>query len=198
MDFSSRIPAAGANLADLVRGVKPDQLDAPTPCPDWTVRQLVSHLMYWSPVLERAGRRQPVPDEPLPDPAEDLVAGDWQDRYAQQLAGLVDAWREPAAWTGTSRMIGTDGPASMYGGMVLGEFVLHGWDLARATGQEFACAEEIAAAAYEAVASMAEQGRSMGIFGPEVEVGAAAPALWRALAVSGRDPRWTAPPPRRT
>src|SRR5439155_9699757 len=124
------------------------------------------------------------------DPDADLVVGDWQERYAQQLASLVEAWAEPAAWTGTSRMVGTDGPAALYGGMVLGEFVLHGWDLARATGQELACDDAIALATYEATAPIAEQGRSMGIYGPEVQIGPDAPPLWRALALSGRDPRW--------
>jgi uncharacterized protein (TIGR03086 family) len=192
MDFSSLIPPAGAHLAEVVGGVKPDQLDAPTPCPDWTVRQLVSHLRYWTPVLERAGRKAPVPEE-LPDPERDLAVADWQERYAEQLAGLVEAWADPAAWTGTTRMVGPEGPAPMYGGMVLGEFVLHGWDLARATGQQLACDDATALAAYESTAPLAEQGRSMGVYGPEVEVGPDAPPLWRALGLSGRDPRWTAP-----
>ena len=135
MEFAHLIPPAGQAIADVCRGVKPDHLNAATPCPDWTVRQLVSHLRYWSPVLERAGRKQPVPTEPLPDADADLAVDDWHERYAEQLTTLVDAWRDPAAWTGTTRMTGPEGPAPLYGGMVLCELVLHGWDLARATGQ---------------------------------------------------------------
>src|SRR2546423_14186977 len=112
MDFSSLIPPAGAHLADVVSGVKPDQLDAPTPCPDWTVRRLVSHLMYWSPVLERAGRKQP--DEPLPDPDADLVVGDWQVRYAQLLARLVEAGAQPAACAGARPTGGAAGPGGVF------------------------------------------------------------------------------------
>ena len=74
---------------------------------------------------------------------------------------------------------------------VLGEFVLHGWDLARASGQELRCAPEVAVAVYESAVAVGEQARSMGVYGPVVEVGADASPLERALGASGRDPGWS-------
>jgi hypothetical protein len=70
----------------------------------------------------------------------------------------------------------------------LATWVVHGWDLARATGQEPVVGEDLAAATLEAVTMTAEQGRAYGILGPEVTVPASASTLDRALAMSGRDP----------
>ena len=81
-------------------------------------------------------------------------------------------------------------PAEMIGGMVLGELVVHGWDLARAAGVEPEFSNEVLAGTLVAVTSMAELGRGMGIFGPEVIVNGDAPLLDRIVALTGRDPHW--------
>jgi uncharacterized protein (TIGR03086 family) len=188
VDASTLISPAAVAMVEVALKVRPDQLDGPTPCPDWTVRQLVSHLMYWAPVLERAGRKAPV--EPLPDAERDLAVGDWQERLGAQAQALAAAWREPAAWTGTSRMTGPESPAQLFGGMTLCELVLHGWDLARATDQELACDEATATGLYRLMEPMAAHGRSMGAFGPRVVLADSAPPLPRVLAMSGRDPDW--------
>jgi len=61
-------------------------------------------------------------------------------------------------------------PASTVGGMVLGELVIHGWDLARATGQEPRWADDVGQATHQEILSTAEQGRQMGIYGPAITV----------------------------
>ena len=82
-------------------------------------------------------------------------------------------------------------PAEMIGGMVLGELVVHAWDLARTAGTRPEWPSEVLAAAHQAVAGMAEQGRAMGVFGPEVALPPTAPLLDRTVALTGRDPTWT-------
>jgi len=53
----------------------------------------------------------------------------------QAIADLAEGWSVPEAWSGLTSMIGSDPmPGEMIGGMVLGELVVHGWDLARAVG----------------------------------------------------------------
>jgi uncharacterized protein (TIGR03086 family) len=84
-------------------------------------------------------------------------------------------------------------PAAVVGAMVLGEFVLHGWDLARASGQRLRCAPEAATAVYESAVAMGDQARSMGVYGPAVAVAAEASPLERALGAAGRDPGWSCP-----
>jgi uncharacterized protein (TIGR03086 family) len=79
-------------------------------------------------------------------------------------------------------------PAHMIGGMVLGELVVHGWDLARATGRHSAWNEELLGFLHQEVAKTAEMGREMGVYGPEVPVADTASTLDRTLALTGRNP----------
>ncbi|MET0191696.1 MAG: TIGR03086 family metal-binding protein [Pseudonocardia sediminis] len=176
-------------VADALAG-RP--LDAPTPCAEWDVRALVRHLLYWTPVLAATGRRA-VPAPPAPDESAVVVDDGWPAALAASRAGLVAAWGDPDAWSGTVAMGGPEElPASMIGGMVLGELVLHGWDLARSAGVEISWPDEVLDGALTAVGAMAEQGRGMGVFADAVPVPDDAPTLDRVVALSGRDPRWTA------
>jgi uncharacterized protein (TIGR03086 family) len=81
--------------------------------------------------------------------------------------------------------------APTVGGMVLGELVVHGWDLARATGQDATWPEDAVAFAYDVAEQTAGKGRQMGIYGPPVPIAAEASIMDRLLAVTGRDPQWT-------
>jgi uncharacterized protein (TIGR03086 family) len=103
----------------------------------------------------------------------------------------VEVFGTPPAWTGTTKLGTAELPAAVVGGMVLGEFVLHGWDLARASGQELRCTSGAATAVLESALAMGEQARAMGVYGPEVPVPADATLLDRALGAAGRDPSWT-------
>jgi uncharacterized protein (TIGR03086 family) len=105
---------------------------------------------------------------------------------------LAEAWGEPGAWDGVTAMGSVELPADLVGGMVLGEFVLHGWDLARALGVPVEFGDDVLRLLYAEVARSADQGRSMGVYGPEVPVPADAPLMVRTLALSGRDPEWGA------
>jgi hypothetical protein len=79
------------------------------------------------------------------------------------------------------------------GAMMTGEFLVHAWDVAVATGQPCDVPEELGAVALESMTGMAAMGRDAGWIGPEVPVGETAPAFTKALGVSGRDPGWFAP-----
>jgi uncharacterized protein (TIGR03086 family) len=190
---TARLIAAAADPhTTIVRAVADRPLDAPTPCRDWDLRTLVRHLLYWTPVLAATGRRE-VPAPPAADETDvEVVAGSWPAALASSRTELVTAWTDPDAWSGTVSMGGPEElPAPMIGGMVLGELVLHGWDLARSAGLHPQWPDEVLAAALAAVSGMAEQGREMGVFEPEVAVPHDAPALDRVVALSGRDPAWT-------
>ena len=166
------------------------------PCAEYDVRALVDHLLFWGPSLVGAGRKELVPPPAGPesdvDLTAELTAGDWATALERHVGELVAAWSEPAAWQGVTRMGGpTELPADLVGGMVVGELVMHGWDLARATGQRPVWDEDLVEYLYAEVARSADQGRAMGVYGPEVTVDSGASALDRALALAGRDPAWT-------
>lgn len=82
-------------------------------------------------------------------------------------------------------------PASLIGGMIVGELVVHGWDLARATSQRPTWDQELIAYLHEEVMTTAEQGREMGAYGPEVAIPASSSTLDRVLGLTGRNPGWT-------
>ena len=108
-----------------------------------------------------------------------------------QIELLVAAWSVPAAWQGTTTMGGPmELPATMVGARVLDELVVHGWDLARATGQDPAWDGELLDFVHQQVAETAAMGREMHAYGPEVAVPATAPLLDRTLGLTGRDPFW--------
>lgn len=163
-------------------------LDRPTPCTAWTTGDLVRHLLFWAPLLAAAGRRS----EPVPVAVSEteMSLDGWPERLVTAHADVASAWSDPAAWTGTTTMGAPEPmPAQMIGGMVLGELVLHGWDLARAAGVEPVWSDEVLAATAQAVDAMAEMGRGMGIFADAVPLTDDAPLLDRIVAASGRDPR---------
>ena len=64
-------------------------------------------------------------------------ATDWRTRIPRDLAELANAWRDPNAWTGMTQAGGIDLPGEIAGLVALDEVVIHGWDVARATGQPF-------------------------------------------------------------
>jgi uncharacterized protein (TIGR03086 family) len=79
------------------------------------------------------------------------------------------------------------------GAMLIMEMVLHGWDVAQATGQEYTCEAAVAEAVLETVQAQAELFRKYEGFKDATNVPDDASALDRALALSGRDPQWKRP-----
>lgn len=183
------IPAAEA-VARIVVETPDGRLDAPTPCPGWDVRALVNHLIVWNARGETAARGLP-PAGPGEDHDFTAEPG-WADRFADQARKTAEAWQDPAAWEGDTSLTGNkEGmPAGFIAGILFGECVVHGWDLAAATGRDPAFPPAVVDAAWEQIVPAAEMSREYGVFGPEVPVPADAPLLDRVLGVSGRDPHW--------
>ncbi|GAB1694669.1 hypothetical protein KRM28CT15_64720 [Krasilnikovia sp. M28-CT-15] len=84
-------------------------------------------------------------------------------------------------------------PAPMIASMLTSDLVIHGWDLARAAGQDYQCDDDVAELAHRFVVDMGEQGRQMGIYAAPLSVADGVPVFDKALALSGRDPHWTRP-----
>ncbi len=180
-------------LAQLVEGTKDDQLDAPTPCRETTVGALLDHLDGLTVAFAAAADKSSL-DGPPRGPSADAsrLGADWRTRIPSQLGELSAAWGEPSAWEGFTRAGPVDMPAEVAGVVALDEVVLHGWDLAAATGQDFDCSPELARAVHEFVLHAVAQNPdgSAGLFGPPVAVPDSAPLLDRIVGLSGRDPQW--------
>jgi uncharacterized protein (TIGR03086 family) len=192
LDFG---PAA-RQMANLLDRVADGQLTAPTPCDEYTLGDLIDHVGGLSQAFTAAARKELAPGSsqgPSGDAAR--LGQDWRTRIPGQLAALVEAWRDPAAWEGMTQAGGIDLPAEVAGRVALNELVIHGWDVARATGQPFDCDMQALEACWELLAERATADQEAGDddpFGPVVDVSANAPLLDRLIGLSGRKPSWTA------
>jgi uncharacterized protein (TIGR03086 family) len=185
----SHLSDATEAMAAVVRTITDDQLSNKTPCTEYDVRALVNHLLFWGPSLAGAGRKEPVPQPAATEAEVDLAAGDWRGRLLALLEDITSSWAPPSAWEGETSM-GTPHmlPAPVMGDMIVGELAVHGWDLAVATGQRLELPADLVAHLYETMSAGVEQGREMGMYGPQVAVPANAPTLDRILGLTGRDP----------
>jgi uncharacterized protein (TIGR03086 family) len=186
---------AARRLADLVTNVKDDALDQPTPCPAYALGDLIEHVGGLALAFAAAGRkeRNAYTEMAGAGDASRLGAG-WRERIPRDLAALAQAWAEPAAWTGMTRIAGDDSPAAVVGLVLADELAVHGWDVARASGQAYACEPDILAAALRFLQMFASPDAPAG---PEVTFGPArvlleeAPLLDRVVGMAGRDPGWS-------
>jgi uncharacterized protein (TIGR03086 family) len=189
-DFVDLAPAA-RRVADLAAALPDDRLDAPTPCRDVRVAGLLSHLLSLSGAFAGAAAKAPDPGSPPPEPPP--LPADWRTALPRELDALVAAWRRPGALEGMTSAGGLEMPAPVAAAVALDELVLHGWDLARATGSEFRAGPDEVAACLGFVAASAQPEGVPGLFGPPVPVPDDAPALDRLVGLCGRDPAWSPP-----
>ena len=185
---------AAQRLADLVARVTDDELGNPTPCPAYTVGDLVEHVGGLALAFTAAANkeRSKYNEEPAPGSAERL-GDDWRTRIPRDLVNLAQAWRDPEAWTGMTRIAGGDSPAEVVGLVAADELVVHGWDVARATRQPYDPEPEVLAAARSFLAMFASPDAPAGpevAFGPSRPMPDDAPTLDLVVALAGRDPGW--------
>lgn len=187
MNLHPQMSDAADAAARVVAGVTPAQFADPTPCTDWDVRALLNHLILWTSYsLEKRARGESVSEEMM---ARDFAAEpDFAAAYRAQLDRALAAWADPAVWDQELGVMGDATPAADVAALNLAEMILHGWDLAVATGQKFTVSEPAAAAALAAIEANAELYRKYQGFAAEVPVPPGASTLDRALAASGRDP----------
>jgi uncharacterized protein (TIGR03086 family) len=186
---------AARRLGNLVRGVPDEQLDAPTPCPEYTLGDLLDHVGGMSLAFIGAAQKD-TGDDTSHAPSGDAsrLGDDWRTRIPRDLVGLAEAWRDPAAWTGMTKAGGVELPGEVAGLVALDELVIHGWDIARASGQPYDCDPASLEAVHGFAAQFSEPGLEAereGLFGPVVDVPDDAPLLDRVIGLTGRDPAWS-------
>ncbi|MFH9612675.1 TIGR03086 family metal-binding protein [Streptomyces pratensis] len=184
---------AARQIRELTDSVDDRQLTGPTPCPDYSVRELLGHLLGLTVAFRDAALKKSGPTtDTSPDSAIPVLPADWRTALPPLLDELVQAWRSPAALEGMTRAGGVDLPGRVAGAVVRNELVVHGWDLARSTGQEFR-ADEACLRSSEVMLTPGDDDDRSGpgaIFGPPVPVPADAPLVDRVIALSGRRPDW--------
>ena len=180
---AARVVAGAAKAADS------KTLEQTTPCTDWDLRTLLNHTILWTSYsAERRAYGESVAEELM---SKDFTAEPgYAQAYEAQIAKAVDAWSKPEAWAGDRNVMGSATPAADIAAMLIAEMVLHGWDIAKATGQDYHCDDAVARNVLKTVEAQGELFRQYQGFAAVVPVPDAATAFDRALALSGRDPQW--------
>ncbi len=187
-DPIARLTRALDQTGAIIARVRPEQAALPTPCRAWDVRALVNHVVqdvrYFTAMVSGAPREL--------DDADD-VGDDWAGAYRAAAGALLAAWGREGALDGTVQLPFGPMPAAWCVGQQISDLVVHGWDIARATGQPAELDSELGQEALQ-WARQNLQPRFRGdeesgyAFGPEVTVPDDAPLHDRLAAFFGRTP----------
>ena len=180
---------AARDATAVIAGIRDDQLTWPTPSPDYTVGDLLDHIDGLSLEFQLSALKSALPPGAVEAPPADAgnLAEGWRERIPHQLTALAGAWADPAAWEGETVAGRVPLDAVAAGMFALDEIIVHGWDLARSTGQRY---NPDLRAVQACVEFLGEQPRSPEIFGPVVPVDDSASPLDRLVGLTGRDPAW--------
>jgi uncharacterized protein (TIGR03086 family) len=174
-----------AQTGRIVHAVRADQLAGPTNCPDWDVRALLGHTIGVIGMVTSA-----LTGTPAEPPAEDADLAGLVAAYDAAATAAMAAWREPDV---LEREVDTPfgrSPGIRLARLNQADTVVHGWDVARATGQSITGFDpELADAALAFMHEMMRpEFRGGQAFGPEVDVAAGAPVYDRLAGFAGRTP----------
>ncbi|PXY32511.1 TIGR03086 family protein [Prauserella muralis] len=179
---------------ELVRRVRPEDLDRPTPCTEWTLDELVSHMTTQHYGFAAAARGHGDIDAVWrqPPPGEDHAA-----EYARAAEDVLAAFAAPGV-SGSEFALaefgaGVTAPAPFAVSAHFVDYVVHGWDVARSLGLPFAPDGDIAEAALrvaEQVPDGPERKEQGAFFGPALPGSGATDSFERTLLLLGRSPTW--------
>jgi uncharacterized protein (TIGR03086 family) len=175
---------AALGTAGLIDATSPDQYAAPTPCPEWTVRDLLAHLIAGNVKYIEIGRGK----EWARGAPEVVLDDDPASMYRRTMDAMFEAWEQPEALTRDTALPVGRGPAELALYLHLGETLVHGWDLARATGQPPPWDAEVVVASLTQFMSWLPAQRPPGSpFADATPVGGDAAPVDRLAAYLGRD-----------
>lgn len=184
MDVVDLDRRAGLGTAALVRATSSDQYAAPTPCTDWTVRDLITHLIAGNVKYVEIGRGK---EWARGAPAV-FLDDDPGEMYRRTLDEMLEAWQQPGTLDRQTSLPVGRGRAELALYLHLGETLVHGWDLARATGQPAPWDAEVVEASLAQFRSWLPARRPPGSpFADASEVTPSAAPIDRLAAYLGRD-----------
>jgi uncharacterized protein (TIGR03086 family) len=182
-DIADRYSKVAAGFTERVRAVPDGAWERPAPCEGWVARDVVRHLTEWVPGFFDGAGGPPLPTNPS---ADDDPVGAWTALDAA-LQALLD---DPVASAATMShpRAGTHRVDDVVGTFVLGDVLVHTWDLARATGLDERLDPDEVHGMLVGLEAMEEVLRSSGQYGQRVEVPADADEQTRLIAFCGRQP----------
>lgn len=171
----------------LVAATRDDQLDLPTPDDDWDVRALLNHVVagnWWAAELTAGKTIEEVGDRL----DGDLVGSDWLAAYDASAEAAAVAFEAPGALQAPCAVSYGPVPGEVYAGHRYLDVLLHGWDLAKATGQSSELDPELVSGALAVLEPQYDALRGSGAFKTDVPVPDGGDPQTRLLAMVGRRP----------
>lgn len=170
----------------LVGQIGDDQWDNPTPCSEWSVRDLVNHIVYedqWAPPLLAGSTTEEIGDRFEGDLLGDDPKAAWASASQEAIdsaAGIDVEFKVNVSWGQI--------PAREYLAQLFMDHLIHGWDLARGIGADDRLDPELVEACWAVAQDQVEMIRGSGVFGDQLNVPAEADTQTRLLALLGRQP----------
>ena len=135
------LQAVFASTREVLANVKPDQMQSATPCESWNVGEVINHIIdgqgFW-----QAGMNGTPPNSESQNWAE----GDYLAAYDQATAATLEAFDQSGALERMVALPFGEMPGGAVMGLVMNDTFTHGWDVAKATGQDTNLAPELAQA----------------------------------------------------
>lgn len=177
---------AFASTRAVVGAVSSDQLDAPTPCLSWNVRDIINHLVagsFWFAGTMNTGSAPRFGDT-------DYCVADYVASYDEGIAAALAAFRAPGAMRQTLSLHFGSMSAPAFLVLATNDAFAHGWDIARALGMSTDLDPDLACQLMEPVVAWiqpANRGADTEMpFGPERIAPADAPVADQLAAFLGR------------
>ncbi|MEU8377754.1 TIGR03086 family metal-binding protein [Streptosporangium sp. NPDC048865] len=191
-EIAARYRSRADNFEAKVAAVRPGQWSNPSPCDEWSARGVVGHIVdMHGAMLSPLGKSLSVAPTVEEDPLAAFVSA-----RADVEALLTDSAIAASKVATPAGQLTVEQHVDQ---VVSADMVLHGWDLARATGQDDTIDPTEIEAMWPGLQQIPEEMRIPGafgpgivVFGPEVKISDDAPLQHRVLGLLGRDPYWSA------
>jgi uncharacterized protein (TIGR03086 family) len=148
LDVLDLFDRATAWTATKIAGAQ-DQLDSKTPCDEWTTRRLIDHLLAGQQMFASGPSGGTI--APPSGPPPELVGEDPVAQYEDARKATIHAYSQPGVLESTVTGSGGDVPAMQVIGIAFCDQLIHGWDIAKATGQDTTMPLDLAEAAWQFV-----------------------------------------------
>lgn len=189
------LDAAQAVATAVIAGLAPDDDVRPTPCDQWSVRDIVNKMVASTWMFAAFARRSPLdPPYDLVDPVE-VLGDDPRATYRQAASECRDAWRTEGALDGTAPSTVGEFPAKAVLNARIFDTTILSWDIARATGQPHHIGDDLAAYVLRVAQALVPNVRrvSPDRYKDARDVESTAPLVEQMIAATGRDPHWSPP-----
>jgi uncharacterized protein (TIGR03086 family) len=186
-DIAASHRAALDATRPVVAGINRDQWAHPTPCDDWDVRELLGHIVagnWWAARLAAGATIEEVGDAY----DGDVLSPNALTEYERSADAAARAFEAPGALDAPCAVSYGPVPGSVYAGHRFVDVLVHGWDLAVATGQPSPLTPELVDACWRVLEPQLDLLLQSGMFGTAHSVPADADATTRLLCTLGRDP----------